>query len=361
MTGRINENLWLTAAQCAERMGLTVRALRLYEARGLINPRRTGKNWRLYGLSDIARLHEILALKRMGLSLAHITQLLAGRAIDLDRTLAMQQAALVALRERAEEGLALIRASRQRIAGGEPISIHDLIKIARETDMSDDTADAVAWRRYEQARPRTEVSLDPALYTRYVGAYRFPNGGVMTISMREGGLAAQLTGEDGLEIYPEKEDVFFYRVVPAQLSFAHENGAPAESLILHQNGYEQTARRIGEGLAQEIAAELESRIRGKRPVAGSDALLLSLIAEAARGEYDLSRMTEPLAAATREQAQKIKADLEKAGPLKGHVFKGVSPEGWDVYEVAFENELMEWRFTLADDGRFSGAWIRTLP
>ncbi|WP_143151474.1 MerR family transcriptional regulator, partial [Rhizobium tibeticum] len=128
MTGRINENLWLTAAQCAERMGLTVRALRLYEARGLINPRR--KNWRLYGLSDIARLHEILALKRMGLSLAHITQLLAGRAIDLDRTLAMQQAALVALRDRAEEGLALIRASRQRIAGGEPITIHDLIKIA---------------------------------------------------------------------------------------------------------------------------------------------------------------------------------------------------------------------------------------
>ncbi len=43
-----------------------------------------------------------------------------------------------------------------------------------------------------------------------------------------------------------------------------------------------------------------------------------------------------------------------------HAFKGVSSEGWDVYEVAFENETMEWRFILADDGRMSGAWIRPL-
>ncbi|MBO9628955.1 MAG: MerR family transcriptional regulator [Shinella sp.] len=361
MTGRRDENPWLTAAECAERLGLTVRALRLYEARGLINPRRTGKNWRLYGLSDIARLHEILALKRMGLSLARITELLAGHAVDLDRTLAMQEAALVALRDRAGEGLALVRASRQRLATGAPIALHDLIRIARETDMSDDTAEAVAWRRYEQARPRSEVPIDPAFYERYVGAYRFQTGAVMAISRREGGLAAQLTGQDALDIHPEKEDVFFLRVVPAQLSFSRENDRPATSLVLHQNGYEQTATRIDESLAHDIAAELEARIREKRPVAGSEALLLGFIDRATRGEYDLDRMTEPLATATREQGQKITADLNKAGPLKNHVFKGVSQEGWDVYEVTFENQQMEWRFILAEDGRFSGMWLRPLP
>jgi len=78
----------------------------------------------------------------MGLSLAHITRLLAGQVVDLDRTLAMQQAALVMLRARAEEGLALIRASRHRIAAGETIAIDDLINIARETDMTHDTAEA---------------------------------------------------------------------------------------------------------------------------------------------------------------------------------------------------------------------------
>jgi hypothetical protein len=38
-----DEDVWLTAAECANRIGLTTRALRLYEQHGLINPRRTKK------------------------------------------------------------------------------------------------------------------------------------------------------------------------------------------------------------------------------------------------------------------------------------------------------------------------------
>ena len=75
------EDTWLTAAQCAKRVGLTVRALRLYEQTGLIHPRRTDTNWRLYGAREIARLNEILTLKRLGLSLQHIARLLAGQPV----------------------------------------------------------------------------------------------------------------------------------------------------------------------------------------------------------------------------------------------------------------------------------------
>jgi DNA-binding transcriptional MerR regulator len=35
--------LRLSASECARQMGLSVRALRLYERYGLISPRRTGK------------------------------------------------------------------------------------------------------------------------------------------------------------------------------------------------------------------------------------------------------------------------------------------------------------------------------
>src|ERR1700761_6849021 len=98
----------LTAKECAARIGLTVRGLRLYESRGLISPRRTAKSWRLYGAAEISRLHEILALKRMGLSLSQIAKLLEGKPIDLDRTLALQQSSILELRNRADEGLALV-------------------------------------------------------------------------------------------------------------------------------------------------------------------------------------------------------------------------------------------------------------
>jgi DNA-binding transcriptional MerR regulator len=70
---------WLAAAECAARTGLTVRALRLYERHGLIAPRRTLKNWRLYGIKDIERLNEIIILKGFGLSLTQIAKLLRGQ------------------------------------------------------------------------------------------------------------------------------------------------------------------------------------------------------------------------------------------------------------------------------------------
>ncbi|RXT55162.1 hypothetical protein B6S44_11145 [Bosea sp. Tri-44] len=82
---------WLEANECAARIGLSKRALRLYEERGLIRPRRTDKGWRLYGADEIARLHEILALKRLGLSLQRITALLHGKALDLSGELLEQQ------------------------------------------------------------------------------------------------------------------------------------------------------------------------------------------------------------------------------------------------------------------------------
>jgi len=36
-------DIWLTASECANRMGLTIRALRLYERFGLLKPKRTQK------------------------------------------------------------------------------------------------------------------------------------------------------------------------------------------------------------------------------------------------------------------------------------------------------------------------------
>ncbi len=76
MSGHAHDEVLITALECAERIGITVRALRLYEQHGLISPRRTSKQWRLYGRNEITRLNEILALKTLGLSLRDIEKLL---------------------------------------------------------------------------------------------------------------------------------------------------------------------------------------------------------------------------------------------------------------------------------------------
>lgn len=359
MSDKRNHDHLLTAAECAERLGLTVRALRVYEDRGLISPRRTEKNWRLYGGAEIARLTEILALKRLGLSLTRITILLAGTAPDLGQTLAVQQAALVDLRDRVERSLSLIAAALKKISSGQAVSINELITLAKETRMTDlSSPDSIAWRRYEQARPRTEVRFDPEKQSALVGDFQFDTGDVLSITARDGGLMAQLTGQSAIEIYPEADDLYFYRIVQAQLSFTRNERGEAEAVILHQGGYEQTAKRIDATKARAVADDLEKRVKDKIPFPNSEALLRRVIAEHQRGEPDYDAMTPPLAAVAREQASLAKAELDRLGALQSVAFKGVLQEGSDVYDVHFDKGTLECGLTLAPDGKLSGIYFR---
>ena len=84
----------LSPVEAGRRLGVTVKALRLYEARGLVKPLRTANGWRAYGPEAMARLHQVLALKRLGLSLQRIADLLVGRGVGLDAVLGLQENAL---------------------------------------------------------------------------------------------------------------------------------------------------------------------------------------------------------------------------------------------------------------------------
>jgi MerR family transcriptional regulator, thiopeptide resistance regulator len=130
----------LSPAETAKRFGISIKALRLYEQRGLLQPLRaangsTGAAWRVYGPDQIARLHQILTLKRLGLSLGQIGELLVGQDA-LDPILAVQERALTEDSERITRALTLIRKARARLASGEVLSIDDLATLTRETVMT---------------------------------------------------------------------------------------------------------------------------------------------------------------------------------------------------------------------------------
>lgn len=65
-----------TIGALAEEFDITTRAIRFYEARGLIKPSRKGAN-RTYGRRDRARLALILRGKNLGFSLEDIAEYLA--------------------------------------------------------------------------------------------------------------------------------------------------------------------------------------------------------------------------------------------------------------------------------------------
>lgn len=77
----------MTIREVAGQFGVTLRALRFYEAKRLIAPRRQGAI-RLYRRSDCERLTLILAGRRLGFTLAEIRDLLGkpdGKTLQLTR------------------------------------------------------------------------------------------------------------------------------------------------------------------------------------------------------------------------------------------------------------------------------------
>jgi DNA-binding transcriptional MerR regulator len=91
--------------------------------------------WRVFGSDQLARLHQILALKRLGLSLGQIGDLLAGEDA-LDPILAFQERVLVKEGERIARALSLLRKARTKLASGAALSIDDLAALTQETVMT---------------------------------------------------------------------------------------------------------------------------------------------------------------------------------------------------------------------------------
>jgi DNA-binding transcriptional MerR regulator len=79
----ITGELLFTVTELAAELGVTARALRFYEDRGLVTPRRLGTT-RVYSHRDRARMVLILRGKRLGFSLRDITEFL--NLYDADHT-----------------------------------------------------------------------------------------------------------------------------------------------------------------------------------------------------------------------------------------------------------------------------------
>ncbi|NIE60688.1 MULTISPECIES: MerR family transcriptional regulator [unclassified Burkholderia] len=84
----------LSASEAATRLGVSAKALRLYERQGLVTPGRTVAGYRAYGPDDLARAAEVAALRALGLSLAQVANVLGGDARSLSDALATHEAAL---------------------------------------------------------------------------------------------------------------------------------------------------------------------------------------------------------------------------------------------------------------------------
>lgn len=121
---------FLRASEAAAQLGISAKALRLYEQRGLVSPVRTAAGWRAYGPDQMTRAAEIAALRALGLSLAHVTRILGGDNLALEQALAAHQAALENRTRDLAIQTAKVRALRRDLTHGRTPEAAEVARLA---------------------------------------------------------------------------------------------------------------------------------------------------------------------------------------------------------------------------------------
>lgn len=107
----------LTIGELARRTGLTVSAIRFYEARGLVQALRSAGNQRRFLRGDIRRLSFILIGQQVGLSLAEIEAELASLPQGRNPSRADWQRIATRIHDGLNARIAMLERTRDRLGG----------------------------------------------------------------------------------------------------------------------------------------------------------------------------------------------------------------------------------------------------
>jgi hypothetical protein len=87
-------------------------------------------------------------------------------------------------------------------------------------------------------------AIDAKLRSRLEGRYQLKPTFIFTVRDDNGHLMVSITDQPTQEVFPDSPTRWSYHGVDATLEFKLKKTGPATSLVLHQNGIKQTARRI---------------------------------------------------------------------------------------------------------------------
>lgn len=225
-------------------------------------------------------------------------------------------------------------------------------------------ADKVERLKAEQARPRKAIDLDRSNLDRFVGYYQFGRRRIFTVDQDDDGLMARLTGQMFYSLLPESPTKFFYRNshIRAQLSFIVDETGAVTSLVLHQNGAEQPAKRVSKEHADLIEQSIETRRATNKPRPGSEDALRRIIKATQSGVPDSDLMSDGLMKHFNEQLLDNKRVLRAWGEIQSIRFNGVSQaDDCDVFDVKFAEAETEWRLSMSDTSIIESASFRIVP
>jgi hypothetical protein len=98
-------------------------------------------------------------------------------------------------------------------------------------------------RGYRPPVERVEITLPEEVLRSYVGEYQLSPQLSITITLENGRLQAEPTGQPKATLFAEARDAFFLRVVNAQIRFTRAASGEVTGLVLDQGGRQQPGRK----------------------------------------------------------------------------------------------------------------------
>jgi hypothetical protein len=114
------------------------------------------------------------------------------------------------------------------------------------------------WEKLAPQKSYAEVVIDRNKLKDYVGRYDYGNSMVMVISLEENKLFAQMSGQPKYELYANKDDEFFWKVVEANITFIRNDSGIVTHAVHYQGGTELKVTKLPELVTLSIdRAEIE--------------------------------------------------------------------------------------------------------
>jgi CubicO group peptidase (beta-lactamase class C family) len=93
------------------------------------------------------------------------------------------------------------------------------------------------WPKTDKQVPvHFEITLKPEEMQKFTGEYQLAPGFSITVTLENGHLMGQATGQGKFEMFSESANIFFLKIVDAKVEFIADPDGSITKMILHQNG-----------------------------------------------------------------------------------------------------------------------------
>lgn len=110
--------------------------------------------------------------------------------------------------------------------------------------------------------PKIDSSIDPKTYSDYVGHYDY-KAEIQEITVENGHIYGQLTGQERYEIFPSGSDAFFFKIAEAGLVFNRDPAGKVFAVTHTQNGETFTALKLSDKESPSLSTTALDAIAGR--------------------------------------------------------------------------------------------------